>query len=306
MKKIRIVEQFVSIQGEGVYVGTPSLFVRLFGCNFTCSGFSNPDLKPIGDIPLKDITSVSQLDGNAFTQGCDSRYAWHKDYKHLSPPVDWEHALQSIKDQLDKSKVKHIVWTGGEPLMNQAFVFWAISNLSKDGASYIHTIETNGSLSLLSSIKEQELYLGKDKRLLNKNKLLFSVSPKLAHSGEPLDKRFNVSAFVSYLEFKRDYAPNVDLSFKFVCGNREHIEEAIGFVEELCHSVMYIHSSKDLHNMAFDILQNMYSHVSIMPLGATVEQYQELSKQIADLCVEYNLRFSPRLHLNLYGNAVGT
>ena len=39
MSKLKISELFYSIQGEGRYMGVPSVFLRTFGCNFTCSGF---------------------------------------------------------------------------------------------------------------------------------------------------------------------------------------------------------------------------------------------------------------------------
>jgi organic radical activating enzyme len=37
--KFKVSELFYSAQGEGRYVGVPSVFLRMFGCNFTCSGF---------------------------------------------------------------------------------------------------------------------------------------------------------------------------------------------------------------------------------------------------------------------------
>ena len=39
MAKIKVSELFYSIQGEGVWTGVPSVFLRTFGCNFTCSSF---------------------------------------------------------------------------------------------------------------------------------------------------------------------------------------------------------------------------------------------------------------------------
>ena len=42
MSKIKVSELFYSIQGEGRYMGVPSVFLRTFGCNFTCSGFNMP------------------------------------------------------------------------------------------------------------------------------------------------------------------------------------------------------------------------------------------------------------------------
>lgn len=42
MSKIKVSELFYSIQGEGRYMGVPSIFLRTFGCNFTCDGFGMP------------------------------------------------------------------------------------------------------------------------------------------------------------------------------------------------------------------------------------------------------------------------
>ena len=35
----RYSEEFYSIQGEGKFVGVPSVFLRMFGCNFRCKNF---------------------------------------------------------------------------------------------------------------------------------------------------------------------------------------------------------------------------------------------------------------------------
>jgi 7-carboxy-7-deazaguanine synthase len=43
MSKIKIAELFYSIQGEGRYMGVPSVFLRTFGCNFKCAGFGMPN-----------------------------------------------------------------------------------------------------------------------------------------------------------------------------------------------------------------------------------------------------------------------
>ena len=39
MAQLKISELFYSIQGEGKFMGVPSVFLRTFGCNFECNGF---------------------------------------------------------------------------------------------------------------------------------------------------------------------------------------------------------------------------------------------------------------------------
>ena len=45
MSKIKVAEIFYSIQGEGRFMGVPSVFLRTFGCNFKCEGFGMPQVE---------------------------------------------------------------------------------------------------------------------------------------------------------------------------------------------------------------------------------------------------------------------
>ena len=51
--KLRYSEAFYSVQGEGRWVGVPSLFLRVFGCNFECAGFGQErgKLIPVEEMP---------------------------------------------------------------------------------------------------------------------------------------------------------------------------------------------------------------------------------------------------------------
>ena len=79
--KLRIAEIFISIQGEGIWAGVPSTFVRVSGCNLRCVW-------------------------------CDTPYAsWSPE-----GPV---HDLGEIASQVP-SGVNHVVLTGGEPMLFDA------------------------------------------------------------------------------------------------------------------------------------------------------------------------------------------
>jgi organic radical activating enzyme len=47
--KLRYSEAFYSVQGEGKFVGVPSVFLRTFGCNFRCMNFGLPRGEPMRD-----------------------------------------------------------------------------------------------------------------------------------------------------------------------------------------------------------------------------------------------------------------
>ena len=156
---------FYSIQGEGRWVGIPSVFLRLFGCNFECAGFGQPRGKPL--IP-RDQMPWKQLDISKYNSveelpvmniGCDSSASWAKEYMHLSkfedssvigdkllaltPDADWKNNGQDI----------HLILTGGEPLMWQKQLPDLLSDLSVVEVENI-TFETNSSFALTDSFRD--------------------------------------------------------------------------------------------------------------------------------------------------------
>ncbi|QCT94095.1 7-carboxy-7-deazaguanine synthase QueE [Caminibacter mediatlanticus TB-2] len=108
-----ISEIFYSIQGEGKYSGTPSIFVRVGGCNLTCPGFGN--------------------------KGCDSYYAVDKSYKN-----EWKNfSIEEIKKEFSKYLKfnPHLVITGGEPTLYYEKLYPLIEWFSGE-----ITIETNATI----------------------------------------------------------------------------------------------------------------------------------------------------------------
>ena len=78
-KKLRIAETFVSIQGEGIWVGTPSMFIRVSGCNLRCVW-------------------------------CDTPYASWK-------PEGPTRTVGDLLREVEEAGVEHVVLTGGEPML---------------------------------------------------------------------------------------------------------------------------------------------------------------------------------------------
>ena len=86
-----------------------------------------------------------------------------------------------------------------------------------------------------------------------------------------------------------DYA-DVDGSImylKFVVGDRQDIEEAGKAVGEYKAS-------------------GINCPVYLMPMGGRSEEYNLNVKEVAEVCMEKGWRFTPRLHISLFGNAWGT
>ena len=122
MEKIKLSELFYSIQGEGRYMGVPSVFMRTFGCNFKCAGFGLPkgeNTQEIDPIAANVQLYKSYKDLPLVSTGCDSYASWHPAFKHLSPFYSPDEIAENIMKILPfgEWREEHLVITGGEPLL---------------------------------------------------------------------------------------------------------------------------------------------------------------------------------------------
>ncbi len=178
---IYLVEHFYSIQGEGKYVGAPSLFFRFGGCNMRCEGFGCSE---------KASDGVEVL-------GCDTVYAVNKEhFSHAWVPVSKPSELINILDLYELPCAVDIVLTGGEPLIyanDEVFVAFLEALVAK---GHQITFETNGSLDI--DFERYPIY----------RECIFALSVKLANSGESLNKRlrgdviYNIAANAKDAFFK--------------------------------------------------------------------------------------------------------
>lgn len=294
--EIRVVETFYSIQGEGYYVGVPSVFLRLWGCNFTCEGFSSHVVPIIRNKPI-DLIDLNQINEQEFVSGCDTRYSWDKSYRHLVRKLDSSAVIEELTSLIPTGLKPHLVVTGGEPLLQQKALSVLLHPLSELFSCI--TFETNGSVSLDPSFLSILL------QSFGKN-VLFSNSVKLEHSGEEQNKRLNFHALASQVTvarpvgFRRGIISNPELfdrqTFKFVVRPCEYdFKEIMDIIEQYVH---YLYKSY--------YIENVEPNVWVMPLGADREQLQTNGRTVADLALRYGFNFSPRLHIDLFGNTVGT
>jgi len=169
-----VVEHFYSFQGEGRYAGTPSIFIRLGGCNLGCQGFG--------------VQTPSAKDPSIMIEGCDSIKAVHNEhFAHLWEKVDSLIPLIMIHLQ-DLDFKPDIVITGGEPLLHyeNSILLEALKHFIKQG--YRVTFETNASIMI--DFEKYPLY----------KEVTFAMSVKLENSGEEKKKRLNPLAIKAIVE----------------------------------------------------------------------------------------------------------
>ena len=223
-------EIFHSLQGEGAAVGTSSVFLRLALCNLTCTY-------------------------------CDTKYTWDwQNYDYSKEVV--ELPLEQVQERILSYDCRHLVITGGEPLLQREGLAPLVRSLKENGFSC--EVETNGTIA-----PDHQLEQDIDQ---------WNVSPKLTSSGNDLLRREIPQALNTFGRLPNAY-------FKFVVVGGSDLEEIRDLIGK------------------YNINKE---RVILMAEGRTPEALQERSRWLSQVCIEEGFRFTPRLHILLWGDIRGT
>jgi organic radical activating enzyme len=287
MSKIKIAELFYSIQGEGRYMGVPSVFLRTFGCNFKCAGFGMPR----GEMSHEaiDIAATHTMitpftkyeDLPLVSTGCDSYASWHPDFKDLSPMLTSEAIADRIMEILPQDHWidEHLVITGGEPLLGWQRAYPDLLNNIKMRKLKEITFETNGTQKLTPEFKEFLKQWGQNPPFTSRE-ITFSVSAKLPASGEKWEEAICPEIVREYEEVGTAY-------LKFVVATEEDIRDSECAVGAF-------------RSAGFN------GHVYLMPVGGVESVYTLNAKNVALAAMKRGWRYSDRLQVPLFKNEWGT
>lgn len=312
---MRISEIFGSFQGEGRFVGKPTIFIRFFGCNLECNGFGQTDptdpttyVLPYKTIDISNVSNLEELP--VFHHGCDSSYSWSSKYKHLAKDYTVEQVITKIVQicqtvyNIDLFKTKNfrfkdtneevqLCFTGGEPMLQQRSIFEICEALNNRFIEVpMITIETNGTVPLKNRtpLKYKPVY--KDLLLVDlldfSNHVHISCSPKLfAVSGEKDVVKLNTIS--SYMKI----CTSMDL--KFVHNNTKQAWDELKFYKEQFKN--YFEKPNSKCSISY----------FIMPCGSVVEsQEQNYLSAMALEALANGFNISPRYHITVFGNNIGT
>ena len=284
MSKIKIAELFYSIQGEGRYMGVPSVFLRTFGCNFKCAGFGMPK----GELSkeAEDLSEIAHMFSKyeelpLVSTGCDSYASWHPSFKDLSPVMESEGIVNRIMEILpfNKWQDEHLVITGGEPLLGWQRAYPDLLDHPKMAGLQEITFETNGTQPLTKDFADylMKWQFPEDFKI---REVTFSVSAKLSCSGESRDQAIKPEVLNQYQDIGHTY-------LKFVVATEDDIEEAI--------------ETLDIYR------ENGFTgHCSLMPVGGVESVYALNNRAVAIAAMKNGLRYSDRLQVPLFKNEWGT
>jgi 7-carboxy-7-deazaguanine synthase len=226
---VKISEIFYSIQGEGMLAGVPSVFLRTSGCNLRCTW-------------------------------CDTPYTSWK-------PEGDDLPLDDILADVRGRGSRHVVVTGGEPMIQQDIV--QLTQRLKDLDLHI-TIETAGTVYQPVACD------------------LMSISPKLANSTPTEREDGRWAAQHDRLRYQPDVLKQLMAEYpyqlKFVVSDPGDLVEIEAILKE---------AGADR------------SRVVLMPEGTSSEKLTERARWMVDICKRERFRYGPRLHIDIYGNQRG-
>lgn len=292
LQPLEISEVFLSLEGEGPYVGIPTIYVRLARCNFKCALFSNEN-KEVDDRGYakwdhnpSDYSNLQDLP--IFDKGCDSRYSVDPQFKHLWKKYTTDELIDAIESLLPSGKWNNlgtqtiVSITGGEPTLFSKQISQLLRHPRLADCKHI-LIETNASVPLRESfIQDVNAWLALDPE----NHWTWSNSPKLSASGEPRDKAIKPDVLLSQQQTTKSQTTQY---LKFVCNP---LESDFAEVQSVLDQY-YTSGVKPLPTY-------------IMPAAATAEQLQETCTDVANMCIKKGFAYTHRLQNVLWGNGVGT
>lgn len=206
------------------------------------------------------------------TSGCNLRCRWcDTPYASWKPEgEDW--TIEQILTEVNRHPTRFVVVTGGEPMIAKEMP--ALLTALREAGKHI-TIETAGTVAPDGVPCD-----------------LASISPKLGNS-TPLPGEIEPAWIERHERTRlqpdvlRAWCAHYDVQLKFVISSEADVEEAAGVV----------------HSIGLPIAPE---RILVMPEGISVEALREKSALLVETCKQRGWRFSPRLHVELFGNKRGT
>ncbi len=201
------------------------------------------------------------------TSGCNLRCVWCDTPYTSWQPEGREMSLAEIAEAVAAYQCGHVVLTGGEPMIAPQAA--ALAELFQAAGLHL-TIETAGTVH----------------HVLRCN--LMSISPKLSNSTPHQRDGGRWAVVHERLRYQPEVLKRLtadyDYQLKFVVSDAQDLYEIRRIQDELSAPA---------------------PRIMLMPEGVTREVVAERGLWLAELCKKHGYRYSPRLHIDLWGDKRG-
>ena len=271
---ITVVEKFRTIQGEGKYAGYPVTFIRLMNCGLHCSF-------------------------------CDTKYTWNPKYnipkntklEYLNTKLDVDNFIKENKNMLFPNDIANpnIVISGGEPLIESNFKDGLLKHLINNLAGCNITFETTTLMNPLNDLKNSTITNNMNKifDLLDGTPITLSISPKFPLNCYPKGITYeNIYNYYTITSKDLMVIPfDVDWYYKFVFHKtlERYIKPAIENITPLVRNRIYLMPLTP-NRMDYHTDKNHY-------FKNCMDTYK--------FCVDNNLIYGSRIHVDLFGLKTG-
>jgi 7-carboxy-7-deazaguanine synthase len=199
------------------------------------------------------------------TSGCNLRCRWCDTPYTSWVPEGDRRDIEALLAEVAASDLRHVVVTGGEPLL-QRQIGELTERLAEDGRHV--TVETAGTVAPPFHCD------------------LLSLSPKTGNSDPPGRFRGRHQGLRSSSKTIRSLlATFPHYQLKFVVDDPDDLGEILSVIE----SCGPVEPDK----------------VFLMAQGRTADEVAQRATAVAALCLEHGFRYTPRLHLDLFGGGRG-
>lgn len=211
---------------------------------------------------------------------CDTKYAWNKekgkDLKEVSAEI--------VNDIRKNLKTNHIVFTGGEPLLYYS---------DKEFVKFCHNIPVIPFITFETTTithKEDIIYTNLWEKIVELDgdflsRSAFIVSPKLEVECYPFV--VDIDNIIRYYSKVKDInLPNVYFKIVYKKEYNEIIAELLG-------------------NLPKSFVEKKVFLMPFTPMPFDVESYRKSCVETVEFCKKTGVRYSPRIHLDLYGMKKG-